>query len=319
MFSRRTFSILLSMSALSATVGVAGAQEFPSRNIAIVVHTGPGGPFDTLARRMAELLNKDLGWRVRVENREGSTGVIALNSVMREPADGHTIIAIGNHTANNIALSRTEYTLDDLEYIGALNGEPSALVVPASSPYTTLEGYVSKLRAEPDSIRVGGSGTASNAFAHFLLNEAAGITSTWIPFDTAPEAITTLLGGHLDAAFLTPSSALAQITSREFRVLALSSDERSSLHPDIPTFSEQGYDVDLFLWRGFGLRAGTPAEVVEAWRAAFRQIQADPAWAEMMTAQQQEAFTLQGDALKDVTRREIDGFARYDEATGKIQ
>src|SRR5690606_22909098 len=153
------------------------------------------------------------------------------------------IIAIGNGTSNNIALGKTDFTLDDIEYISALQGEPSALVVRADSPLATLADYVDKLKAEPDGISVGGSGTAGNDFAHFLLNEQAGTVSTWIPFPTAPEVVTALLGGHIEAAFMTPSSALAQIESGEFRILGLSSPERSTLHPDAPTFSEQGYDV----------------------------------------------------------------------------
>ncbi|MDB5505524.1 MAG: hypothetical protein JWR75_162 [Devosia sp.] len=311
---RRTLGALIVAAALSSALPAVLAQDFPTRNVAIVVHTGPGGPFDTLARRMAELLNKDLGWQVRVENREGSNGVIALSSVMREPADGYTIIAIGNGTSNNIALGKTDYTLDDIEYLSALQGEPSALVVRADSPLATLADYVGKLKAEPDSISVGGSGTAGNDFAHFLLNEKADTVSTWIPFPTAPEVVTALLGGHIDAAFMTPSSALAQIQSGDFRILGLSSPERSQLHPNAPTFSEQGFDVDLFLWRGFGMRAGAPAEVVQAWRDGLVKIQADPEWAEMMTSLKQESFTLQGDDLKAVARAEIEALQRYNAA-----
>jgi putative tricarboxylic transport membrane protein len=306
MLTRRALGILVFGTALTASFSYAAAQTFPSKSIAIVVHTGPGGPFDTLARRMAELLSKNVGWQVRVENREGGTGVIALNAVMRQPADGHVIIAVGNHTASNIALAKTTYTLDNLDYIGALNGEPSTLVVRKGSPFATLADYIGKLRSNPDSIRVGGSGTASNALAHFLLNDKAKVKSTWVPFTTAPEAVTALLGGHLDAAFLTPSSALAQIESGEFVILASSSPERTKLYPN----------VDLFLWRGFAVRAGTPAEIVRMWRDAFRKIQADPEWAAMMTAQRQEAYTVEGDALKAETRREIDNYKQYDIAAG---
>lgn len=307
---RGALASLMTVAALGLS-GPAPAQEFPSQSVAIVVHTGPGGPFDTLARRVAELLNKDLGWDVRVENREGSNGVIALASVMRQPADGHTIIGVGNTTSYNIALEKTPYTLEDIEYLGALQGEPSAIVVRGDSDLKSLDDYMQALIDEPDSLRVGGSGSASNAFAHFLLHEKAGVPSTWVPFTTAPEAVAALLGGHLDAVFMTPSTALAQIESGEFRMLATSSETRSQIFPDVPTFSESGYDVDLFLWRGFALKQGAPAEVVEAWRTAFETVQADPEWAEMMATQKQEAYDVDGDALEAVAAAEIEDLKRY--------
>ena len=99
-------------------------------------------------------------------------------------------------------------------------------------------------------------------------------------------------------------------------ILASSSPERTKLYPNVLTFSELGYDVDLFLWRGFAVRAGTPAEIVRMWRDAFKKIQADPEWVAMMTAQRQEAYTVEGDALKAVTRTEIDDYKQYEAAAG---
>jgi putative tricarboxylic transport membrane protein len=315
---RGALASLMSVAALSLAAP-SFAQEFPTRSVAIVIHTGPGGPFDTLARRVAELLNKDLGWEVRVENREGSNGVIALASVMRQPADGHTIIGIGNTTSYNIALEKTPYTLDDIEYLSGLQGEPSAVVVRGDSQLQTLGDYMQALKDAPDSLRVGGSGSASNAFVHFLLHEKAGMPSTWVPFTTAPEAVTALLGGHLDAVFMTPSTALAQIESGEFRMLATSSETRSELFPDVPTFSESGYDVDVFLWRGFGMKQGAPVEVVEAWKSAFDTIRADPEWTEMMATQKQEAYDVSGEALEAVAADEIEDLKRYYQSSGAGQ
>ena len=320
--SRIYATAALSMAVLAGPIALAtnaSAQNFPQKNIEIIVHTGAGGPLDALARSTAELLNKELGWSVRVENRPGGNGEVALARTRLQPADGYTIQGVTSALSNNFALGRSQIKLTDIEYLMTVQGEPSALVVRSDSPLKTVNDYVDALKKKSNSLRVGGSGQGGNDFVQFQLDGRAGLKTTWIPFDTAPEAVVALAGGHIDAAFLSVSSALPQIKAGSFRVLAVSSAQRVPEMPEVPTMKEAGYDVQFVLWRGFIVKAGTPPEVTAAIKAGLTRIQQTEAWKTMMKTQQQEYFVLDSAAFAALVARESEDLHVYYKANGLVQ
>ncbi len=298
---------------------VAQDSDLTSGNMAIVVHTGAGGSLDTLARTAAELLTRNEGWSVRVENRQGGNGAVALAHLMSQPADGRTLLGVTKALSNNFALERAPAELGDIGFLTTLQSEPTAIAVRADSPLQTVADYVAALQEAPDSLRVGGSGQGGNDVVHFLLNDLAGIESTWVPFDPVAELVVALQGGHLDVAFLSPSSAPSQIAAGEFRMLAVSGDERSPSYPDVPTLGEAGYDIDALLWRGLVLRAGTPPEVVEALQTALTEIQKEERWQEMMDAQNQNTFVVQGAQFQEMVEREVEQLKQFYRSAGLIE
>lgn len=303
-----------------AAAGTATAQsDYPDRPVTFVVHTSAGGPLDTMARKMAALLDAELGWSTAVENRQGSSGAVAMSHVMSQPADGYTILGVTKSLPNNMALGRLPAEVEDIGFLQVVQGEPSSLAVTADSDFESLDQFVEYMRENPDGLSIGGSGRGGNDFVHFLLKREAGFESTWIPFDSAPEVVAALLGGHIDAAFMTPSSALAQVQSGDVRLLGLSSEERLEEYPEVPTFAEAGYDVVELLWRGFVVKAGTPPEIVTAINDAIDEVEATAEWQEMMADQNQITFDIKGDAFRQMVEREVRNLSEYYKETGLIE
>ena len=318
MIKLRMHHILLLAGGILGSALPAAAQDYPSKNVAIILHTGAGGPLDTLVRTTAEILTEELDWSVRVENRQGGNGESALNYVMSQPADGYTIQAITSALATNFALKRSQGKPEDLTFLTTVSGEQSVLAVRADSKYKTLEDYVAAVKASAP-IRIGGSGQGGNDFAHFLLDMAIGTDSTWIPFDGAPEAVVALAGGHIDVAFLSPSSALSQFTNGDFRILASSGEKRLERFPDVPTLKESGYDVSLILWRGFIVKTGTPDDVVAKILDALAKVQATDKWKKLMEDQHQEALPMTREEFKALMMSDTEKLSAYYKAKGLVE
>ena len=114
----------------------------------------------------------------------------------------------------------------------------------------------------------------------------------WIPYDASGKVALALMGDHLDAAMMTPSSGLSQVESGDIRLLGISTDERSRYFPDVPTFKEQGIDLEGMVWRGVSVKAGTPDDVVASIQAALDKVQASDEWKTFMTQQKQDDIAI---------------------------
>ena len=159
----------------------------------------------------------------------------------------------------------------------ALQAEPSAVAVRADSRFKTLEQFIAHLREHPNQLTVGGfSAGGFHQFVFYRLQQEAHFSSDWIPFKGGQEAGLALLGGHIDAAVITPSSALAQIQNGDIRLLGISSAERDVYFPGVPTFREQGIDIVETIWRGVMVKAGTPQPVIDALTAAIEKVKQTP-------------------------------------------
>ena len=161
----------------------------------------------------------------------------------------------------------------------ALQVEPSAVAVRADSRFKTLKELVEVMRASPDKLSVGGfSAGGFHQFVFYRLQQEGNFKSTWIPFKGGQEAGMALLGGHIDVAVITPSSALAQIQNGDIRLLGISSDRRDPYFPDVPTFKEQGFNVVERIWRSVMLKAGTPAPVIDTLLSAIDKMKQTQEW-----------------------------------------
>ncbi len=237
--------------------------DYPKKPITFVVPWAAGGGTDIMSRALADIISKDIGEPIIITNRDGANGTIATSEVAKEKGDGYTIVAqaSGVMTAQP-TLRDVSYSIDDFKAIVGITYEPIILAVNADSPWNTLE----DLLKEKDSgkvLKYGHSGSGS--FPHLAQAEffkQAGIEASDVPFKGGNPAMTALLGGHVDAVAGHPFDLVPQAEAGKIRLLGIFSPERFEDLPDLPTMKEQGFDIDMSVWKMVLVPAETPDEIV---------------------------------------------------------
>jgi putative tricarboxylic transport membrane protein len=269
--------ILFVAAALAAST--AGAQPYPAKPVTLLCWSAPGSPVDLYARIMAKLLAAELGQNVVVDNRTGGSGIVMVNTLLRAAPDGYTI------AANTITLStmfgepNVTFRPDDLQLIARSQVDPYGIVAHVSTPFRTIEDLFAYARKKPGFINVGGPFVMSgHRVAWEVLQEAAKVKTTWVPYQGGGPALTAVAGGHVDVTATNPGNVKPFIASGKVRVLAVSSAQRLEDFPDVPTYKERGWDVVRYQWRGIMAKAGTPRVVVDRLAAAIQKAQQTAEW-----------------------------------------
>lgn len=266
------------------------AAGFPEKSVTLVVWAGAGGALDTYGRKLAELLEKESGWSVKVDNRPGGSGAVGVSQIMTQPADGYNILVFTGTLTFGIAQGLIPFELKDFRLLRAMQAEPSSLAVLADSQFKTIDDFVKYMKANPNGLKVGGH--APGGFHQYMLYQlmkSGGFESGWIPHDASGKVTLALLGKHIDAAMMTPSTGIAQVKNGEIRLLGISTEKRSEFLPDTPTFKEQGYDIEGAVWRGIAVKAGTPDEVVNSIQGAIDKVTASADWKKFQSEQFQDS------------------------------
>lgn len=263
---------------LGCAVG-AQAQAFPNKPVHLVVTYPPGGSSDLMARIMGEKLQAYWKQPVIIENRPGAAGSIGMDYAARQPADGYTFV-IGNlgPALVNPIIQKVPYSMEkDFVPVSLTATGPNILVVPLASPYKTLADLVSAAKAKPGAISFGTSGPGSMShLSGELLIRQAGVKLVSVPYKGGILAVNDVVAGHLDMIISDALPVSQFIKANRVRALAITSDKRSRLFPDIPTFAEggvQGLVADN--WWGVYLPAGTPQAIVDSYQAALVKVMAD--------------------------------------------
>ncbi len=277
MLHRRT----LLAASLIATPALA-QDRFPSRQMRIVIPFATGGSTDILGRLCAQILTEKLGQTVVAENVTGAGGTIGAQRVLDAPADGYTLMAgtPGPITINPHLQPRLPYApLRDFEPVVFVGASPAVITVRRDGPIRTLQDLVNAAKASPGRMTYGSAGVGS--FAHLsaeLFKWRAGVDMTHVPYRGTSPAATDVMGGRLDAMFENYPSVQPQINAGELRVLAIGSANRSDLLPGVPTAMEAGVaGYESTSWFGLFVRAGTPANAVEAINGAINAALREPA------------------------------------------
>ncbi len=250
---------------LAATA--AGAQAYPTGTVKVVVPFGAGGATDVLARVFADQLQQRLGQPFTPENRGGAAGQIAATAVARSPADGSTLMFTTAAPITIAPLMNDKVQYDprkDFVPIAVVAVMPVWLVVNANSPLTSAADIVSKAKENPGKLNYGTSGVGTELhLAAEALSRSAGIQMQHVPFRGGGEVIAALLGNQLDFAALSTASIAGALKQGSLRAVAVSSPQRMSDFPDVPTFAEIGHSgATMMPWWGLMAPAGTPQPVV---------------------------------------------------------
>ena len=253
----RLSGVLVCLLALAAC-GPEG--PYPAREIRLVVHASPGGISDAVSRHVSRGLQERLGVPVVAENRVGAAGSLALSFVARSAPDGYTVgyAPVDMTIIPHLGYSRV--SLDDFEYLALHTRAPGALAVHTTSPWTTVDEFAGTARARRVSIGTAGSGSIWH-LAGLALSRAIDVPLTYVPFGGSGQAVTALLGGHVDAVVAAPFEVEAHVRAGTLRVLGVMAAEPSPLLPDVPTFVSLGYpDLTIDAWGGFLAPRGLPAD-----------------------------------------------------------
>ncbi len=256
------------------------AQVFPSKPIRIVVPFPPGAFNDTLGRTLAAEFSKSFAPGSLVENRPGGGTVIATDHVMRAAPDGHTLLIVAFPFAliNSLhAQAKIDVTRDfaPLVLVGAT---PNLLVVNPASPYQSVVELIAAAKAKPGSIPYASTGNgSSNHLSMELFKIMAGVNLNHVPYKGSAPAVTDLIGGQVEALFDNTPNVLPHVKAGRLRALAVTSPQRSSLTPDVPTVNEAGvpgYQVQV--WFGVVAPAATPPEVVSKLNLEINRVISSP-------------------------------------------
>lgn len=256
----------------------AAQAPFPARAVTMVVAFPPGGQADIVARPVAAALERIWRQPVPVVNRAGAGGAIGNAFVVRAAPDGYTLLmALSSLSvlpvADELFGRPPAYTVDQLAPIALMTADPTVLVVPADSPWRTLEELVEDARRRPGAIAYASAGNYSTLHvAMAMFTVAAGIDMLHVPFSGGGPAMTALLGGQVQALSSGPGPALPHVRSGRLRALASWGAQRIPGFEDVPTFIERGFrDVEFYIWAGVFAPAATPAPVQERIRASLAE------------------------------------------------
>ena len=251
---------------LTAGAAAFAQSSFPSRPVRIFVPYAAGGAVDILARTLGDVVSKQWGQPVVIENRPGAGGVIASQALVTSPPDGYTLIVVASgHATNPFLYPKIPYdTFKDFTPISLLASSPNVLLVRADSPFKTLADMIAQAHAKPGSLSFAHAGTGTSThLAGELLKSLAKIDLNAIPYKGGAPAINDLLGGQIPMSFNNGPESVPQLEAGTLRALAVTTASRASLLPNVPSMAETvpGYDTEV--WWGLLGPAGMPRDLVE--------------------------------------------------------
>jgi tripartite-type tricarboxylate transporter receptor subunit TctC len=268
--------------ALAFSAFAASAQQYPSRPVSIVVPFAAGGPTDTVARSLADAMMRALpGSNMVVENVAGAGGTIGVNKVAKAQPDGHTLLVfhIGMATAPTLYRKLPFDPLKDFEYIGLINEVAMTLLAKNDLPVKNMAEFMPYLKQNAAKLSLANAGIGSASHLCGLLFMSAIQTDlVTVPYKGTAPALADLMGGQVDLLCDQTTNTVPQIKANKVKALAVTSPQRLSVLPDLPTLEESGLKgFDVSVWHGIYAPRGTPKPIVDKLEAALKQALKDPA------------------------------------------
>jgi len=302
--------------ALGASLGMscAMAQAYPNKPIKFVVPFSAGSATDIVARTVAEAMGKTLGQTILIDNRLGAGGTIAAAQVAKSDPDGYTILVHSSgHALNPSIYPNLGYdTIKDLTGVTALAAIPNVLVVNPAKGWKTQADLIAAVKAKPDQFNYAsagiGSGTHMNAE---IFRIQAGIDALHVPYKGTPDAMTNVIGGSNDWFFAPLASALPLIRDGKLQALSVSTKQRASTLPQVPTSIEAGLPgSDYTLWIGMIVPSATPQPIVRKLHEEALKALNNPEIKERMAKLGADTMPMSSDAFNAYIRSEIEVAAR---------
>jgi tripartite-type tricarboxylate transporter receptor subunit TctC len=255
---------LLTLAAGLAFAGVAAAQSWPARPVKLVVPFPAGSATDQIARVVGQQLQEALGQPFVVDNKAGAQGSIAAAEVARSAPDGYTLMVTTNtpQAANVSLFKKLNYDpVKDFAPVARLGTISFVLMVRPDFPAKDLKAFIAHAKANPGKLS-GGYGSAGSQVSQAMLRSMAKLDFVDVPYKGLPQAITDVLGGSITFTFADLANGLAQMKGGKLRPIAVTSEKRSPLAPEIPAFAEELPGYELIAWFALMAPAGTSPDTV---------------------------------------------------------
>ena len=252
-------------------------KEFPSDTITIVCPFSPGGGTDALSRIMAEIVQEQTGQKVIVVNKTGGSGAVGMGEGSIAKPDGYTVTMTTVESVLLPLAGLAPFQTSDFSQVIRINFDAAALIVRADGPYDNLNDFVDAALANPEQITLRAGTFPDN----YWLTGASLSKATGAKFNViggggggASDQLQALLGGHVDSVIVTPAEAASYVNNGDLKVLAIADTEINPNFPDVPLFSDYGYDIAIGTWRGIMVPNETSEDVVlkleEIFTAAYQ-------------------------------------------------
>ena len=283
MKAMRLVSLFAASAVLAIGAGATHAATFPEKPVNYLIPFNPGGESDIFARAQQPIMEKALGQSVLITYKTGGGGSVGWNELIRTKPDGYFTVGFNlpHIILQPLQRKTSGYETKQINPVMIFMNTPNILAVPKDSPYKTLEDFLKAAKEKPGAITLGGSGSNSaNHLGVVRLNKVAGVNLSYVPFTGTGDAMPAFLGGHV-TGLMTYTTMGAQYKN-DMRVLAVATEQRFPLFPDVPTFKELGYDVVEGAYRGLAVPPGTPKEIVDILYKACLAANEDPKFAKTM-------------------------------------
>lgn len=267
-------SLLAAIMQLSASVH---AAEYPTRTIKMIIPFAPGGGSDTLGRVLAEKMGNELGASVIVENKPGASSIIGTDAVAKAAPDGYTLLLTNSAITSNPTFFKLPFDTQSLSAITKVANAPQLLVANPNAPFKNLKELLAYAKANPGKVTIGtaGAGQISHLAAE-LLEKSSGVQMTMVHYKGSGGALADLLGGQINMSFGTAPGLMQFIRSGKVIPIAVSSGQRMSALPNVPSIAEvlPGYDINN--WFGIFAPPQTPKPIVDRIYQAVNKALASP-------------------------------------------
>ncbi|MDB5810966.1 MAG: bugT [Betaproteobacteria bacterium] len=296
------------------------AAAFPDRPIRLIVAQSPGGNADIIGRALAEGLSERLGQSVIVDNRGGASGIIAIELVVRAQPDGNTLLLVASSFGVNPALKRKlPYDQQrDLAPVTLVATAPNILVVGPALQVKSVDELIQVAKSRPGQLTFGSSGNlGSPHLAGELFKLMTGVSMTHVPYKGAAASLTDLIAGRISMSFASLPSAIGHVRSGRIRALAVTSEKRFSLVPELPAIAELGLPgFETSAWQGLLAPANTPRAIVNRINAESAAAIASPSMRTLLAANGAEGVGNSPAAFATFVQNQISKWTKVVQAAG---
>lgn len=313
-------ALLLAASLGSAQAAQPARNAYPERPIRLLIAQAPGGNADIIARALAEALGERLGQTIVADNRPGASGIIATETAARATPDGYTLLLVPSSFGVNPAANRKlPYDqLRDLAPITLVASAPNVLVVGPALPIKSVADLVKAAKANPGKLTYGSSGNlGSPHLAGELFELMTGTDMVHVPYKGAATAMLDLMAGRISMSFASLPSAISHIRSGRLTAIAVTSEKRFPLTPELPTVAESGLPgFETTAWQGLIAPARTPPAIIRRLNSEAVHVLTQPAMRERIIQNGAVPIASTPEELWDFARKQIEKWGKVIKAAG---